>query len=439
MREIGRIATALLAVSLFTVGGASSASDQALLDLLVEKGIVSESERDGLLAEAARRESQTSPAHPPGKLAYTTEDDAFEWVLDGRFQADTAFYLGDNNNLSNGYELRRGRLGVKTRLWEHWGGELDFAFEDAEVEVKDAFLSYSGLPGTLIKVGQFKEPFSLEEVTSSALIVFMERALPNVLAPGRHAGIGAEHSGEHWRFAYGFFGQEFDDVDEGLDTPDSEGWGASARLTGVPIDLGPGLLHLGVSAAMRRPDSDDKGSNRVRFRTRSETHVERERLLSTGRISDVNRWYTFGAEAAASVGPVLLQGEYIRTEVDRGRGLRDPDFDGWYAMASWMITGERRPYDSRAGEFGEIYPRRKSGAWEVAARYSTVDLNDRRAGIEGGAAYNTTLGLNWYPNRNVRMMFNWVRANHDDMADADGDLTGDDDFDILQTRVQFRF
>ncbi|MEJ0023880.1 MAG: porin [Alphaproteobacteria bacterium] len=46
------------------------------------------------------------------------------------------------------------------------------------------------------------------------------------------------------------------------------------------------------------------------------------------------------------------------------------------------------------------------GAWEVAARYSNLDLNDHEGvsgsavpagGIRGGEQDITTVGLNWYP------------------------------------------
>ena len=53
------------------------------------------------------------------------------------------------------------------------------------------------------------------------------------------------------------------------------------------------------------------------------------------------------------------------------------------------------------------------GAWELAGRYSVIDLNDRlgfKDGIAGGDQTVYTAGLNWYVNRNVRVMFNYLHG-----------------------------
>ncbi len=72
------------------------------------------------------------------------------------------------------------------------------------------------------------------------------------------------------------------------------------------------------------------------------------------------------------------------------------------------------------------------GAWEVGLRYSHIDLNDE--GISGGEEDNITVGLNWYLNPNVRMMFNYVNADLEDRAGIP-----DGDADIFQTRFQIDF
>ncbi|OQC41145.1 MAG: Phosphate-selective porin O and P [Acidobacteria bacterium ADurb.Bin051] len=85
----------------------------------------------------------------------------------------------------------------------------------------------------------------------------------------------------------------------------------------------------------------------------------------------------------------------------------------------------------------------KKGAWEIALRYSTMDLNDLTPvdPIKGGSAKNYTIGLNYYPTYNIRVMLNWTAVDNDEYAKPKklyGAIPGDD-FNVLQLRVQFAF
>lgn len=102
----------------------------------------------------------------------------------------------------------------------------------------------------------------------------------------------------------------------------------------------------------------------------------------------------------------------MRTEVDRKR-LSDPDFDGWYVQGSWILTGESRGYDFKNGTFknpkpNSIVGQGGYGAWEIAARYSRLDLND--ADVDGGREENFTAGINWYPTPTFKFMANYVNV-----------------------------
>ena len=53
------------------------------------------------------------------------------------------------------------------------------------------------------------------------------------------------------------------------------------------------------------------------------------------------------------------------------------------------------------------------GAWEVAARYSYIDLNDEF--VAGGRAHEVTLGLNWYLCNNWKLQFQYINAHRTDL------------------------
>jgi len=70
--------------------------------------------------------------------------------------------------------------------------------------------------------------------------------------------------------------------------------------------------------------------------------------------------------------------------------------------------------------------------WEVAARYSTLDLPD--GGVLGGEEENWTVGVNWYVNRNVR-----VSANYVDAKATPNRLGAEDNPSALMGRLQIAF
>ena len=175
----------------------------------------------------------------------------------------------------------------------------------------------------------------------------------------------------------------------------------------------------------------------VKFSARPESHITDVKFLNTGKIEDTTSVDRLGLEAAWVSGPWSLQGEYITTRVNRSGGLDDPEFHGGYLYGSWFLTGESRNYKFKKGAFGRVKPLSRYGAWELAVRFSSLDLDD--AGIDGGRERNWTLGVNWYINPHLRVMANYTRVDNNGSADDDGDVPGDDDPSIFQTRIQADF
>jgi phosphate-selective porin OprO/OprP len=98
---------------------------------------------------------------------------------------------------------------------------------------------------------------------------------------------------------------------------------------------------------------------------------------------------------------------------------------GAYVQAAYLLTGEERPYNATAGVFGRIKPRNNFGpstgwgAWEVAVRYSYIDMNNAFSSTLplgggqpafGGLLSDLTFGVNWYLNQFAKFQFNYIDA-----------------------------
>ena len=396
----------------------------------------------GAIACVATRVSAQQPPRPVplpgmydgGYLVFQSADSAFKYWLDARAQVDAADYLGATNALATGVELRRVRLGVKTTLYRNWLGEIDVDFAGDAVEVKDLWIGYQGWSNSLLRVGNFKEPFSLETLTSSKYITFLERSYIDNFSPDRHIGIAYSRWGSRWQFSAGAFGQGSGDVDA---TGQNQGYGLTARATVAPLLRNRQLIHLGAAISRRTPDASAT-PNRLRIRARPETDVNQARFLSTGRIPNVDYELLYNGELAAVQGPFSFQAEATKADVHRLGGLTTASFWGGYAAFSFFLTGESRPYLPNEGEWDRVFPRSQNGAWEVAARLSTMNLDDTSVGILGGKGTNITLGLNWYINGNFKLMADYVHVNLNANAIPDQGtppLVGGDKFDIVQLRA----
>lgn len=432
-----KITVALAAAGLLaSLVGSAQAGEKELLDVLLANGVITADQHHQLSETYLKESAKQIKVTTRGGLKAQSGDGAFKFQVGGRIMVDATLGSDDDstiNDMNDGTEIRRGRIFFKGQLNHDWAYKWQVDFADSNVATKDMYLQYKPMALTF---GQFKQPFSLEEQTSSKYITFMERGLPNIFATGRRIGVGWGTAWDGGTFNTSLYGQEADSGDE-----NQEGFGVGARLTLAPINEQGRLLHLGIAVAQE--SAGDGSTDLLRVRVRPDTH-NAPRLIDTNSIAgitSVDDLTRFGLEAAWVGGPFSLQTEWMQLDVSRDSGSPDIDFDGWYASASWMITGESRAY--KKGEFGRVKPKQQLGkgglgAFEVGLRFAEVDLSDwddiaAGVGVTGahaGELQTTTLGLNWYTTDHVRFMLNYV------MADAEYGAGVDDDPDALQFRAQ---
>lgn len=426
-------------------GGSSASREKALSTRVDELERNVEEIKDGALPPADSEEwarmkktfslfSTPNTFHTYWKdgLRFDSLDESFKLKIGGRIQWDWSYYLADDEiedtvgSLDDGTEFRRARIYLSGMIHDNIDFKVEFDFAGGDADFKDVYMGIRNVPyvGNL-RFGHFKEPFSIEELTSSNDVTFMERSLVNTLAPSRNAGIMMFDSvlDDRMTLAAGIF-RETDDFADGDIKRD---WNATARVTGLPwyAENGRKLLHVGFAYTHKNYEDDT-----ARFRQRPESHRS-PRFADTG---DFSAEYAdiIGVELACVHGSFSLQGEYAQAFVE-SRTRSDPTFWAASIQAGYFLTGEHRPYQRSTGTFDRVRPLRNFGkgggwgAWELAARYSHLDLNN--AHIDGGELRDFSLGLNWYLNPNMRIMCNYVRA----------DLVDDGDANIFQARFQVSF
>lgn len=442
------IAAAILSAMVSTANAGSEI--ETLINMLHENGMVSDAQYGRLVDELKQNNIQTAEketkvqqqlaeATSPsdievkvkGGVTVKTRDGQFSTKLGGRVQADAATYSGDPE-VGDGTEIRRARLYLQGTMYTDWGYKLQYDFASTGANGKgiaDAFVSYNGFDNLQIKAGNFKDPFSLEQQTSSKFVLFTERSLVGAFAAGRHIGTMVSTKQKNWSLAGGVFGDSLT-ATNGTNHDQDESWGLGARATFAPINEKTSVVHLGLGLNYR----DTGGFDSTRFKTQAETHIGGVNIVDTGTISGVTDFTKVGLELASVMGPFSAQAEYITTSVSRN-SASDLDFDGWYAQAGYFFTGESRHY--KKGAFGGVKPKANVGeggigAWELGLRYSTLDLID--ADIDGGEAESVTLGLNWYATPTLRFSANYI-----DVLEVKGGTYDDQESRIFQVRSQWAF
>jgi phosphate-selective porin OprO and OprP len=351
---------------------------------------------------------------------------------------------------STGVEFRRSRLYLAGLVF----GNIDYKFEydfaeqtGGQPSFKDVYIGMNQIPIIqYLRVGHFKEPFSLEELTPDTYTTFQERALNNAFAqPGsnitssgtdRNTGFAAYQTFLNQRMTFaagGFrltdnFGNGF-----GSDSP----YDITARLTGLPTyEVGDNLIHLGFSYSHKFRHYAMDSQETISFSSRPEAHLFPVNLVNTGQIP-TNGADLINPELALVRGPLEVQAEWTYAFVDQSnlscssatmcthKYGGNPTFNGGYFEANYFLTGESRAsfYRTQFGHFERVSPLHNFaidgshwGAWQVAARFSRLDLNS--ASIHGGILDDVTAGVNWYLNPVMRITVNYIWAHQEQYGDS---------------------
>lgn len=364
-----------------------------------------------------------------GAPEFSSSDGRFKMKVRGRLMVDYNAIDQDRRITGehdiNAAELRRARLGVEGVIYYNWVYKFEIDFAGDASEIKDAYIGYAGWgpeswETSEILVGNFKVPNSLEELTSSRFITFMERAaFTDAFFLDRQIGAGVNIGSEHWSLRGGYFGPE-----SGTQESFSQDSTAAAiRGTLAPINNDTTVTHFGGSYRHRNSGtSRDTGfADLFEYRTRGADLHLADRFIDTPLIGEDDELFVL--EGALVWKSLSVQGEYAQLKVHTPVTLNSPNptYNGWYVDASWYITGEMRNYEADVGEFGRTKVRNPVwggsggwGAWQIAARYDVLNLGDKAANIPGctecGDQETWLIGLNWLLTDYTALKFNVTQS-----------------------------
>ncbi len=395
-----------------------------------------------------------------GGLEVGTTDKQFAFKVGGRLQADYSTFDGFytvNGDKADAAYFRRAFLEIGGVAFTHWKYQFNYDFSHNAGSADDGYwdeasIQYSGFNPINIKMGRFDPDFGLEKATSSKWVTAQERTAAYDLVDWTNAhqnGLGIQVNGTFGPTLYGSAGLHAKDQN------DEDGNSVKQmNLRGVfaPLNTAGNVLHLGVNYAKRNLD-DTALDTRIRSRLGmrgvstaggNDAGTNGNRLVlagannqPVGSYDDDTAW---GLEAAWAMGPLSIQGEYIKRDLDAAdAAYQDIEAKGYYGQIAYTITGEARDY--KLGRFDSIKPSNKQiGAWEVFYRYDYLEGEHDVVGLTPTSAVEAkvhNIGLNWYANENVKLSGVYVKTAVDNAVNSNA--AGDDDGDGLVFRAQYAF
>ena len=385
---------------------------------------------------------------PQGRPTFTSTDGRYSVAVGLQLHYDLGGYFQGSRDRVDarlvprlntfGQNVRRARIPFVFRLDDFQVNLTpDFGSSpDGTPTLYEANINWTPIRPLTATIGYFKPWLTLGDSTSSNDFLFLERpsiveASRNIAGGDARSSVGARWVGDRYFIAGYLTGAPYGSQVAALATPQQTG--ATLRLAGRPYADSDWDVHAGFSASRAFRIQRTSNGQTLTVQDRPELRIDQNRLVSTGNLN-ARSAYTYGPEFALRWRNLMLQGEFIAIGVDRqngGAAVPTPGlgFSGGYAEASWVMTGEPRRYQNSAAAFGNPRPARPFslrdggyGAFELVARYSHIDLNDRvtrgrsaasTGGVYGGKQDVYAVGVNWYPNEQLRLMLDYDIVNVD--------------------------
>lgn len=335
------------------------------------------------------------------------------------------------------WELQRFRAGIDGELFRKIQFSIEREFTERlnvdesgtpqKSQWKDLWVE-ANIDNTFqVRLGKFKVPFGLDQVSGESELDFIYRSLGgDYLSPGRDIGVEV-----HGRFFdrglnYWFGGFQQDGENSRSRRVAGGDRTYAGRLTTVPFRKWPVLGEAEVGGSFATTELSDASllPNGLRGRTVMSQYTFFDPVFVKG----TRRRY--GVELDWIKNHLGVRAEYmLASDTRTDQGLADQDLSNarsqaYYVSGIWVLTGEKltRPVEARNGGLG----RGGIGAISLTARYDRIKFdskvgqdtpfrNSRAETIFPNGDKVVTLGLQYFANRFVKIQLNGIREQVDDI------------------------
>ncbi len=424
---------------------------QDLLDNLVEKGILTEQEHQEFSLRAKKEEERQSNSLQAGwdtRPYIRTKDEAFEIKFGSRIQEDFRIYEKNDRDKDSGFQLRRAYLEFEGKLLKDWLFNFVADFGSNDSRVLYAHMDYVAFPWLSVRIGQDKEPFGMEELTSDKWLDLIERSMiTRATTPEYNYGIMlyGKVLDELLGYKVGYYNSSNAGVSGSVGGQDVAG-----RLEVSPLKrLETPIKNLKVGFNFTAGDQDFHKMKSVRDPSLRDIMP---------RIEGNGSRYRFGGDVIWTKGPGSLKGEYIQTKTERPNNLSDIGVSGFYVGGTYILTGEKKQHSKGVKPKKNFDPRNGGwGAFELAARYGQLyvdDVGGKGLAIAPGEGFDMAdnivgnqvdaieVGVNWYLNPFMKFSMAYSHAMYDKTGPGLSPHVGgsfENNYDFVLGRFQLAF
>ncbi len=357
-------------------------------------------------------------------LQLKDESGSFKLKLGGRIYYDIAYFnqsqaISDSlGERSLGTEFRKTLIYASGKIYNNIKYSLQLDFGGGKIAFKDVWIELNKIPiAGNIRLGHFKEPMRLENLTSSKYIMAMERSFVTEMLPSRSSGIMIHNEFANHRLGIQL-AAVFNSDGLGNEKNNEEKLNLDGRIVFLPVNNEDMFVHTAAYYSYRT-----NKEKQFEWEFRPEAHMAPHYIELSLNAENMN---VAGTELAVSYKQFTVSADYMIQDVNTpGENQR---FYGFTLYGGWFVTGEHRKYKNTVSGFNRVTPaknfgKKGAGALELVGRYSEVNMGT------AGTIKDITSGINWHLNSNTRIMFNYVMS----------ELAGVGKASIIQVRTQVDF